>query len=973
MDNVRPKIVLLDDNVATLNQGKALLQDLYRVFTVQSPITFFENLEHNIPDLILLDVEMPEMNGFEVIKKLKDDPLYKDIPVIFITSKNDEESEREGFRLGAVDYIAKPFSPPLLQKRVSNQLLYTKDLREHNHMIQSTIGYHKNLENILNSINSMIYVSIPESYEILFMNDKMKQHYGITGDVTGKTCYEVLNKASGERCSFCPCKQLEKEPDKIFLWEEKNTATNRVYRNTDQLILWPDGTKAHLQHSVDITELIAAKEQAEQSNRTKSNFLAKMSHEIRTPMNAIIGMTELALRENEQGSIKEHILSVKQAGANLLSIINDILDFSKIEMGKFDIIPGLYSVSSLINDVISIIRMRVLDSQIRFVVNIDSNIPATLLGDEARIRQSILNILNNAVKYTEKGYVILNIHGNFIDDSTINFIIEVKDSGRGIKEEDIERLFADFSQFDTEKNKGIEGVGLGLAITHNIVTAMGGDIGVQSVYGEGSTFTITIPQKYYSRESLAHVNNSSGISVLLYERRRVYSDSILYTVGNLGANFMLVESSLDLEESLKNRTFDFLFISYTLFKQNEELIRSCGSELKVVVLSEFGEVIPTTDMNIISMPVYSMSIANVLNGQTDNFSYSDSSESTAKFSAPDARVLVVDDINTNLKVIHGLLIPYNMQVDLCKSGLEAIKLIKTKDYDLIFMDHKMPEMDGIETTAAIRTLETERGSSKPLPIIALTANAVTGTKEMFLEKGMNDFLSKPIDTVMLNTILEKWIPRDKQEKKHFETIDIQVKNDKAPLIEIRGLNTAKGISHSGGSREAYMEMLSTFYEDGYERIRALSECLESGDIPLYTVHVHGIKSAAALIGGDELSGAAYALELAGEKSDMEFIDSHNSEFIESMESLLDNIGEKINISYSGAPLNKDELKEKLLELKASLSSYDAGKINSTMDIINKMTQGSEIYSTIKIISKNILLGEYDEAKNLSESLGSKLN
>ena len=1110
MDNARPKIVLLDDNLATLNQGKSLLQEYYRVYTVQSPLTFFENLEHDIPNLILLDVEMPEMNGFEVITKLKSDVRFRDIPVIFLTSKIDEGSEREGFRLGAVDYVTKPFSGPLLQKRISNQLLYTsvqaalkdysssldivlkeseennkrlrimldslpiccqlfdsnftkidcneeamrlfgfidkddylkrypelypefqpdgqrsdekalyylnktveeghcsfdwtykmldgtlmpaeaafvkleyendfviagytRDMREHKRMIQSVIDYHKNLENILNSINSMIYVTIPDTCEILFMNDKMKQHFDLTGDVTGKICYKVLQKNINERCGFCPCIQLEKEPDNIILWEEKNTYTGRVYRNTDQLILWPDGKNVHLQHSVDITELITAREQAEQSNRTKSNFLAKMSHEIRTPMNAIIGMTELALRENETGEIKEHILSVKHAGANLLSIINDILDFSKIETGKFEIIPSIYSVSSLINDVISIIRMRVIDSQIRFVVNIDSNIPASLFGDETRIRQAMLNILNNAVKYTEKGFVLLNVNGNYKDNRIIDLLIEVIDSGRGIKEDDLNNLFTDFSQFDTDRNKGIEGVGLGLAITQNIVSAMGGNIEVKSVYGEGSTFTITIPQKYHNREALAHVENSHEVAVLLYERRKVYAESILYTISNLGANHILVESDSELENKIKNQIFDFLFISFSLFKKNEEIVKKYGNEIRVVVLAEFGEAIPNKDMNVISMPVYAISIANVLNGQRDNFSYSDNNESIAKFSAPNAKLLIVDDINTNLKVIQGLLLPYNMQVDLCKSGMEAIKLIKSKDYDMVFMDHKMPEMDGIEAVRRIREMEDDNSYYKNVPIVALTANAVSGTREMFLENGLNDFLSKPIDTVMLNAILEKWIPRNKQEKNPADnTGDSYIKTNKETVIEIKGLNSAKGMSLSGGSEEAYLEMLSTFYEDGFVRIKSITECIETKNIPLYTVHVHGLKSAAALIGGDELSGAAYALEMAGERNDFDFIMAHNDEFIESLEVLLDNINEKINKSITVTPININELTEKLEELKASIKSYNAGSINSIVDTINKMTHGSVFYPAVKKISKNVLLGEYEEASVLTETLIGELS
>ena len=380
----------------------------------------------------------------------------------------------------------------------------------------------------------------------------------------------------------------------------------------------------------------------ETTSRYKSEFLARMSHEIRTPMNAILGMSELALHEKELDSTHDHVRTIKRSGINLLSIINDILDFSKIESGKLEIVPVDYLFSPMIHDVVNVIKIKIQEAELEFRVNIDSGIPKALFGDEVRIRQVLLNILSNAAKYTPSGFVSLSAKGTVVDDGHVTLTFDVTDSGRGIKEEDIKKLFDDFVQFDILGNKGIAGTGLGLAITQSLVSAMGGHISVRSECGKGSTFTITLPQEISHREM-----------------------------------------------------FD-TFRSKLIIK------------------------------------------------------------------APMAHVLIVDDVMINRTVIKGLLAMYMIQVDMCADGAEAVKAVQEKEYDLVFMDHMMPGMDGVEATTAIRSLAGDR--FQKLPIVALTANAISGAREEFLANGFSDYLSKPIDRKILNTILERWLPAEKQER-----------------------------------------------------------------------------------------------------------------------------------------------------------------------------------------------------------------
>ena len=654
--------------------------------------------------------------------------------------------------------------------------------------------------------------------------------------------------------------------------------------------------------------LVELKEEAEAASRTKSSFLASMSHEIRTPMNAITGMVELMLRGELSNEARGYAQDIKQASGNLISIINDILDFSKIEAGKLEIIPVRYMIASLVNDTVNIIRMRLNEKPIRFFTNIDGNIPNNLLGDEVRLRQILLNLLSNAVKYTEKGHISLSITIEKKDEKQVWLRYTVTDTGKGIKPEDQEKLFSEFVQVDMKKNRGVEGTGLGLAITKRLCLLMGGDIRMESEYGKGSSFTVVIPQNIDTPEPFAAVDNPSEKKVLIYEGRVIYAQSVCWSLENMGVPYTMVKTFDDFADALFREEWTLVLSGYGLHERIKQAMGKPeadfpgGKKPPLALMVEWGTEAYIPNVRFVSLPVQSLSIANVLNGKADSKSYDSVGISgIIRYTFPQARLLVVDDIPTNLKVAEGLMSPYKAKVESCLSGAEAIELVKHIKYDIVFMDHMMPDMDGIETTMFIREWEAGLGkdASEKVPIIALTANAISGVREMFVEKGFNDFLAKPIDISKLDDVLNRWISKEKRERQTSDAPKSSVaeaertgENNKAAVFsvaDIPGIDTKKGISMMGGSKTGYRKVLSTFCNDAQKRLQFLRTAPEKDGIRAFVIQVHAIKGAAASVGAEEISAYAAKLETAGREENISLVEESLGEFVRLLSEMAENI------------------------------------------------------------------------------------
>ncbi|MDR3300634.1 MAG: response regulator [Candidatus Accumulibacter sp.] len=647
---------------------------------------------------------------------------------------------------------------------------------------------------------------------------------------------------------------------------------NDIYFATALMMIL--GTFFALVLCIILLRLNESKARLEENNRSKTTFLARMSHEIRTPMNAIIGMSELAQREYGKPQALEYIVGIKQAGHNLLTIINDILDFSKIEASGLTIDSVPCDTASLFNDTLTIIRFRLGNKPIEMIVEFAPDIPATLIGDGARIRQILLNLLSNAVKYTENGFIRFTVScervaklvtrrtdagetkakGLRATDLQLRLTFTVADSGFGIKAAELPFLFDDFVRVGDSREKHIEGTGLGLAITRTLCRAMGGDVSVTSEYGKGSVFTAVIVQ-----------------------------DVADWTPMNYSP-----------EKHLRNVT----------------------------------------------------------------------QQTRHTFTAPDAQVLVVDDLAANLLVAEGLLAPYDMSVMRCQSGQKAIKLVQERAFDLILMDHMMPEMDGIEATAAIRAMADKR--YKKLPIVALTANAVPGMQEMFLRNGFNDFISKPIDSGKLDEILLQWIPVEK----HRPLADLETQNNAGvSLPVVRGLDVTIGLNTVSGSGERYLELLELSCQEATERLLKITgiqeEKSETKTLKSFTTHVHALKSALANIGAMELSRLAARLEAAGRNEDTNEIGNHFRDFQTQLTALLQSIKEAIAPAARKAGANDEETDcldmAVARQLRQALKDEDMDGMDAALESLKTLSLDAETRAAITELTELVLIAEFDKA------------
>lgn len=724
----------------------------------------------------------------------------------------------------------------------------------------------------------------------------------------------------------------------------------------------------------------------EEANRRTEDFLANVSHELRTPINAVTGITAVMIKNETDEEKKSKILSIQQAGYRLFDQIEDILDYTETDTGRLIVSENEYILSSVINDIIVSRRMSNKDDAPELIFDIDAGIPSVLLGDEKKIKKILKHLIDNGIKFTKKGGVYVRVY-TIQKEYGVNLCIQVRDTGIGIAEEELGRIKDKFYQSSGGRNRKAGGLGLGLSIVCGMVSAMEGFIQIESTVDIGTTVSVSIPQKVANEAPSLAVDKRDELCLACYLRaekykvpevRSFYDQMISHLVGGLGITLYRIYNSEEMKRFMSTYKITHLFLGKEEYEENKSYIESIDHNIRVVVISDDDEILPQgSSVTLIKKPFYALPVVNILNSGANG----EGSREGESMICPGLKVLVVDDEPMNLMVTRGILKDYQMDVSTAESGRKAISMCGKEDYDLILLDHMMPEMDGIETLKEIRKLN--RKSSRECIIIAFTANAVSGARDMFLQEGFDEFISKPVELTELERVLKKSLPKssykyvDKNKKadiiaetveKCTEQEDSEPSNsvkdelvqdnsvqDNSMMIQLEkaGINTNSGIGYCNGDKDFYIELLTSFVDGANSKESELGNFFEKKDMKNYGIVVHALKSTAKMIGANSLSDNAKQAEAAAKADNLDYITAHHEELMMQYGNIVTSICEALEISVNNGQqkeeakeerkISKEELISQLKDLKDSLDYFLEEK---SLEIVSSMD--GEVYPGVSV-------------------------
>lgn len=631
-------------------------------------------------------------------------------------------------------------------------------------------------------------------------------------------------------------------------------------------------------------------DELEAENKSAGDFLANVSHEIRTPINAVIGLTGVCIEKEKDEDIRKDLHSISDAGIRISEQISDILDYSEIDMDKLAVHKSDYTMSSLLNDLVSELKLYK-RPDIELVIDVDPTLPAVMNTDTSKLKKILWHIIVNGLKYTKEGGVY--VHITYTRQSYgLNLCVDVTDTGIGMTEEELERLFERFYQSDSGRTRNSSGLGLGMSIVHGFVRSLGGFITVESKVQSGTSVHVSIPQGIVSDAECMSVKDKESKLIGTFFKYskfrnpnvREYYDTVIRNIAvGMKLNVHRIDSMEDLKTLMRNKQFTHLMVGEEEYGSNIGEMERLSKELIIIVVCDEGFVLPRYSQAVLlKKPIYCFPLVNIINTENDKLR-----ERPKHMYLDGVRALVVDDEPMNLTVASGILNRYKMSVDTVLSGQEAIDLCKVKKYDIIFMDHMMPLMDGVETARRIRL---EAGLNRQdTAFVALTANAVSTAREMFMTEGFDGFVSKPIVISELERVLKSVFPAssisygggEDDESGGFSSAEAEntkVSKDDMELLGEGGVSVSQGLAFCMGDKDLYREVLIEYARDEKKKTRELKEFYDDKDWDNYKIRIHALKSSSKTIGADRLSKSAEMLETAAKDHNEAAIDELYPEF-----------------------------------------------------------------------------------------------
>ena len=716
------------------------------------------------------------------------------------------------------------------------------------------------------------------------------------------------------------------------------------------------------------------------AENTKGRFLANMTHEIRTPMNAIIGMTDLILKEDLNKNIREYTDTIKSASAQLLQIINNILEFSKLDSGRAELINNEYSFRKLVEEIVDNIASIYSKDDIKLDVFLKKNIPDRLFGDEVRVKQVLRYLLLSPLSRTINGNVNLEINYEYNQDSrVITFTIRIASTGSGLTEDEITAIYNAYSSYDSRQKTDYNRTGLEFSICQKIVKMMNGNITIESIEGIGNAVEFTFDNYVVEDKPIVVLENVEDMYPLLYVPEKKAELFLKKFMEEVGVAATYVKTPFAFRGMLEKRNFTAIYITKNNYLSLKEYIELYDCESKVYVIADSDNCIGDFGKcRIIRRPFYLFNFLETIGDNYDESKYKNS-VSIEEFKYPYARVLCVDDSPVNLKVLENLLHDYGITPRTCTSGKEALEILNVDEFDILFIDQKMPEMDGIELVHNIKKII---NANAFIPAICATADFGNNIKEELMLQGFTDYLAKPINRIYLEKTLRDYLPEELRVIVKNEDKKAAQKVEQAPAEDTKEsdpleFNPDAGIANLGGNKEAYISVLLAYYQEGVQKILDVPEQFAAGDISLYTTNVHALKSSSATVGCLGVSPLFKALEMAGKKNDTEYISKNSAQAFEYFSEVLNKVRDYLEnedalVEESDEADDDREVveidKELLNELSLCILTMNLRRSEEIINILVDSNYGAEINSKVKALKNGYDNFEYMEVKSIIEEL-----